>query len=77
MDTPTTVHMSSVVTDHLDEIRRLAREYGVERLVQSLNAPSRSEPAELVNNCVGSLQNFRGNGSRADDLTIMAIQFAA
>ena len=65
-------------TDGVTETKYLVGdEYGVERLLQSLNAPSRSEPAELVNNCVGSLVNFRGNGNKNDDLTIMAIQFAA
>lgn len=32
MSAPTKTHIASIVTDHLEEIRRLAEEHGVERL---------------------------------------------
>ena len=65
-------------TDGLTETQDLmGAEYGVERLVQALNAPFPSQPVELINTCVKSLVDFRGNGSKADDLTIMALKFAA
>jgi sigma-B regulation protein RsbU (phosphoserine phosphatase) len=51
-------------------------EYGVERLLQSLGASVASQPAKLINTCVDSLVDYRGAGSRADDLTIMALKFA-
>lgn len=53
-------------------------EYGLERLLQSLKAPSSSHPAEMINHCVNCLADFRGtSGIRGDDLTIMALKFAA
>ena len=51
-------------------------EYGVERLLQSLKAPCPPHPAELVNSCISCLSDFRGAGTRADDLTIMALKYA-
>lgn len=65
-------------TDGLTETQDVTgAEYGVERLLQSLNAPHQARPAELINTCVSSLVDFRGDGIKADDLTIMAIKFAA
>ncbi len=65
-------------TDGLTETQDLTgAEYGVERLLQSLNAPFPSRPAELIKTCVSSLIDFRGDGIKADDLTIMAIKYAA
>ena len=65
-------------TDGVTETQDLnGAEYGVERLLQSLNAPFPSHPAELISSCVTSLVDFRGNGNKGDDLTIMAIKFAA
>lgn len=65
-------------TDGLTETQDLnGAEFGVERLLKSLNAPFPSRPAELINTCVSSLVDFRGDGSKADDLTIMAIKYAA
>lgn len=65
-------------TDGVTEAQDLnGAEYGVERLLQSLNVPFQSQPAELINTCVKSLVDFRGHGIKADDLTIMAIKYAA
>jgi sigma-B regulation protein RsbU (phosphoserine phosphatase) len=62
------------VTEALD---LTGAEYGVERLLQSLDAPCPSRPAELIDACVSSLADFRGDGIKADDLTLMALKFAA
>jgi sigma-B regulation protein RsbU (phosphoserine phosphatase) len=65
-------------TDGVTETRDLTgSEYGAGRLLQSLDAPGPAQPAELVKACVKSLTDFRGNGNKADDLTIMALKFAA
>lgn len=65
-------------TDGVTETHDLAgAEYGAERLVQSLSAPRPAQPAELINTCVSSLNDFRRGGNKADDLTIMALKFAA
>ena len=65
-------------TDGLTETQDLnGAEYGVGRLLKSLNAPCPSRPAELINTCMSSLVDFRGDGIKADDLTIMAIKYAA
>jgi sigma-B regulation protein RsbU (phosphoserine phosphatase) len=64
-------------TDGVTEMQDLSgTEYGVERLLQSLTSPNGSRPAELISACVSSLSNFRGEGSKADDLTLMAIKYA-
>ena len=65
-------------TDGVTEMQDLTgAEYGMERLLQSLAAPSASRPAELIHACVSSLADFRGDGNKADDLTLMAIKYAA
>ena len=65
-------------TDGVTEAQDLTgAEYGVQRLLQSLDAPCPSRPAELIDTCVSSLTDFRGDGIKADDLTIMALKFAA
>lgn len=65
-------------TDGVTEMQDLTgAEYGVERLLQSLNTPSPARPAELIHTCVSSLVDFRGDGNKADDLTLMAIKYAA
>ena len=64
-------------TDGVTETTDVAgTEYGVERLLQSLEAPFSSQPTELINNCVNCLADFRGDGIRADDVTLMALKFA-
>lgn len=64
-------------TDGVTETTDIAgAEYGVERLLQSLDAPFSSQPTELINSCVSCLADFRGAGIRADDLTLMALKFA-
>lgn len=65
-------------TDGVTEMQDLSgTEYGMERLLQSLKAPAASRPADLIKNCVSSLSDFRGDGHKADDLTLMAIKYAA
>jgi sigma-B regulation protein RsbU (phosphoserine phosphatase) len=65
-------------TDGVTETLDLAgAEYGTERLLQSLSAPRPALPTELINTCVSSLNDFRGEGNKADDLTLMALKFAA
>lgn len=65
-------------TDGVTEMQDLGgAEYGMERLLRSLKSPNGSRPAELINACVSSLSDFRGDGNKADDLTLMAIKYAA
>jgi phosphoserine phosphatase RsbU/P len=65
-------------TDGVTEMQDLSgAEYGIERLLQSLNAAAPRRPAELIDACVSSLSEFRGDGNKADDLTLMAIKYAA
>lgn len=64
-------------TDGVTETTDIAgAEYGVEGLLQSINVPSSSQPTELVNFCVNCLTDFRGDGIRTDDMTIMALKYA-
>ena len=65
-------------TDGVTETHDLAgAEFGAERLLQSLSVPGPAQPLELINNCVSFLNDFRGDGSKADDLTLMALRYAA
>jgi phosphoserine phosphatase RsbU/P len=66
-------------TDGLTETTDVGgAEYGVERLIKLLSpAPAASGPSELINACVHSLAEFRGERVSTDDLTVMAIKFAA
>lgn len=65
-------------TDGVTEMQDLTgTEYGMERLLKSLRAGNASRPVELINSCVHSLADFRGDGIKADDLTLMAIKYAA
>jgi sigma-B regulation protein RsbU (phosphoserine phosphatase) len=64
-------------TDGVTETTDVAgTEYGIERLLQSLGAPPLLQPSKLINTCVNSLIDFRGDGIKADDLTVMAIKYA-
>jgi sigma-B regulation protein RsbU (phosphoserine phosphatase) len=65
-------------TDGVTEMQDLSgTEYGMERLLRSLKECIASRPAELIDSCVSSLSDFRGDGNKADDLTLMAIKYAA
>jgi sigma-B regulation protein RsbU (phosphoserine phosphatase) len=62
-------------TDGLTESRNPAGdEYGIERLVDLLNGGVGPGPRETVAACHASLEQFRLDAKRGDDLTIMAIQ---
>lgn len=50
-------------------------EFGVERLMKAIDVPPTSRPAALIDACVSSLVDFRGDGNIADDLTIMAVKY--
>lgn len=63
-------------TDGVTETHDLTgAEFGVDRLLKSVDSPLPSLPADLIQACVSSLVDFRGNGNKADDLTIMAIKY--
>lgn len=65
-------------TDGVTETQDLGGvEYGIERLFDALSLPRPLQPSELINNCVSSLTDFRRDGNKVDDLTIMALKFAA
>ncbi len=52
------------------------REFGIERLLESINGSGERQPAVLVRNCLEAVEGFRGNAVKTDDLTIMALKFA-
>jgi phosphoserine phosphatase RsbU/P len=56
--------------DHTEE------EFGIERLLESVNGSYSGAPAELVRNCVSAVDTFRGSALRNDDLTILAVKYA-
>jgi phosphoserine phosphatase RsbU/P len=51
-------------------------EFGIARLLQSVNGSYAGEPSGLVRNCVAAVDAFRGTAARNDDLTILAVKFA-
>lgn len=51
-------------------------EFGTERLISSVSRFTDAEPEELVRKSVMSVESFRGNGARTDDLTLLAVKFA-
>ena len=56
-------------TDGVTETHDLTgAEFGVERLMKAVDVPLPSRPAALIDACVSSLADFRGNGNKADDL---------
>ncbi len=56
--------------DHTEE------EFGIARLLESINGSYAGEPAGLVRNCVSAVETFRGRTPPNDDLTLMAVKFA-
>ncbi len=59
-------------TDGLTETRnRSGDEYGVERLSKLLGNARKVPPKELINHVLESINKFRGDEQRTDDLTIM------
>jgi len=63
---------SDGVTEAFDEG---GQEFGVPRLIESINGSMGSEPTDLLQNCVSSVSGFRGNAVRNDDLTMMALKY--
>jgi phosphoserine phosphatase RsbU/P len=51
-------------------------EFGIARLLESVNGSFAGEPSGLVRNCVTAVDNFRGGAALNDDLTILAVKFA-
>lgn len=65
-------------TDGVTEaVDREEREFGIERLLGSINGAAVYEPSILVRDCLTAVEGFRGNAVKTDDLTIMALKFAA
>jgi sigma-B regulation protein RsbU (phosphoserine phosphatase) len=56
--------------DHTEE------EFGIARLLESVNGSYADGPSGLVRNCVAAVESFRGSATRNDDLTILAVKFA-
>jgi sigma-B regulation protein RsbU (phosphoserine phosphatase) len=50
-------------------------EYGVERLLQLIDAHCSGCPVDLIDKCKQNLMQFRGGRERADDETLLALQF--
>ncbi|HTH38413.1 MAG TPA: SpoIIE family protein phosphatase [Pyrinomonadaceae bacterium] len=63
---------SDGVTEANDEA---GDEFGVSRLIESINGSLGGEPTDLLQNCVSSVSGFRGNAVRNDDLTMMALKY--
>jgi sigma-B regulation protein RsbU (phosphoserine phosphatase) len=62
-------------TDGLVEApNKSGEEYGKERLMEVVRKKCSSPPDELVSLCLENLNAFQAGASRADDLTMMAIQ---
>jgi sigma-B regulation protein RsbU (phosphoserine phosphatase) len=51
-------------------------EFGISRLMDSLNGANGSEPTDLLKTSVAAVSEFRGSAVRNDDLTMMALKFA-
>ena len=61
------------VTEAVDSSEQ---EFGFDRLSATLKDAFQHDPAKLVRNCLASVEGFRGNAAKHDDLTIMALKFA-
>ena len=61
------------VTEAVDE---RGEEFGLQRLIDSVSQFSSGEPGELVSKSMMSVENYRGNGAKTDDLTLLALKFA-
>lgn len=63
-------------TDGVTEtVNDAGTEFGTERLFGAINGGGFSSPGELISNCVNSINDFRGNADRFDDLTMLALTF--
>ena len=51
-------------------------EYGIERLLQTVNVPFSPQPEELIRTCVNDHSRFRGGVEKTDDMSLMALRFA-
>lgn len=64
-------------TDGVTEANNdLEEEFGIARLLTSINGSYADGPTGLLKNCVSAVESFRGGAPRNDDLTIMAVKFA-
>lgn len=64
-------------TDGLTEaVDDLGTEYGIERLLQTVDLSSMRQPDELIRVCLNDHSLFRGGSEKPDDLTIMALRFS-
>jgi sigma-B regulation protein RsbU (phosphoserine phosphatase) len=68
--------MVVLYTDGVTEAQDLrGQEYGVAKLQSLFEDGTLTCPEQVVEACRGCLQEFRGNAERADDETLLAIQF--
>lgn len=51
-------------------------EFGISRVIDAVNGSHRSGPTDLLTTCVKSIGGFRGNATRNDDLTMMALKYS-
>lgn len=52
-------------------------EFGMSRVIGSVTGLTADEPTDVLKNCVAAVSAFRGNAARNDDLTMMALKYAA
>ena len=52
------------------------QEFGIARLLESVNGSYAGRPSGIVRNCVSAVEAFRGSTPRNDDLTILAVKYA-
>jgi sigma-B regulation protein RsbU (phosphoserine phosphatase) len=50
-------------------------EFGVDRLIGSINGSVCGTPNDLIRNCLTAIDGFRGTAVRNDDLTLLALKF--
>ena len=69
----TLVLFSDGVTEANNEAEE---EFGVSRLIESVNRAAINEPTDLLQNSVAAVSTFRGGAARNDDLTMMALKYS-
>ncbi|HEV8591737.1 MAG TPA: SpoIIE family protein phosphatase [Pyrinomonadaceae bacterium] len=50
-------------------------EFGVDRLIGSINGSAFGAPSDLIKNCLMAIDGFRGAAVRNDDLTLLALKY--
>lgn len=50
-------------------------EFGTSRLFEAINGGASASPGELIGRCLGTVDAFRGNAERHDDLTMLTVTY--